>query len=61
MDLESLINRYVHESDEARVNNLYNSVKMYLNEIKDMKSRVAAIHLLIRKLRDLSNEYQKNM
>jgi hypothetical protein len=61
MDLENFIKRYLYESDEARINNLFNSIKMYLNEIQDMRSRVAAIHLLIRKLRDLSSEYQRKL
>jgi len=59
MDLESFIKRYIYESDEARIQNLFNSIKVYMNEIQDVKTRIASIHLLIRKLRNLSNEYQK--
>ena len=59
MDLENFIKRFTHESDEARIDHLFNSIKIYLNEIQDVRSRVASIHLLIRKLRDLLNEYSK--
>jgi hypothetical protein len=61
MDLENFLKRYIHDSEETRINNLFNSIKVYLNEIQDARSRVASIHLLIRKLRNLSAEYQKNM
>ena len=61
MDLENFLKRYIHDSEEARINNLFNSIKVYLNEIQDMRSRVASIHLLIRKLRNLSADYQKKM
>lgn len=57
MDLEEFLNSYLYESDEARIDYLFSSIKMYLNEIRDVKSRVASIHLLIRKLRDLLKEY----
>lgn len=59
MDIEDFIKRFSYVSDEARIDNLFKSIKMYLNEIQDIKGRVASIHLLIRKLRDLSTEYQK--
>lgn len=59
MDTEHSIKRYICESDEARIDDLLNSIKIYLSEIQDVKTRVASIHLLIRKLRDLSNRYQK--
>lgn len=61
MDLEQFLKRYIHDSEEARINNLFGSIKVYLNEIQDVRSRVASIHLLIRKLRNLSAEYQKIM
>jgi hypothetical protein len=61
MDLEQFLKRYIHDSEEARIDNLFGSIKVYLNEIKDVRSRVASIHLLIRKLRSLSAEYQKFM
>ena len=59
MDLDNFIKRFTYESDEARIDNLFNSIKMYLNEIQDVRSRIASIHLLIRKLRDLLTEYPK--
>jgi hypothetical protein len=57
MDLEQFLNRFMHESDEARIDNLYKYIKIYINEIQDVRSRVASIHLLIRKLRELLSEY----
>ena len=59
VNLDNFIKGLIHESDEARIDNLFKSIKMYLNEFPDVNSRIASIHLLIRKLRDLSNEYQK--
>ena len=59
MDIEYFIKRFMYESDEARINYLFKSIKIYLNEIQDVRSRVASIHLLIRKLRELLNEYPK--
>ena len=59
MDLDQFIKRYLYESDEARIDNLFKSIKIYLNEIQDVRSRVASIHLLIRKLRDLLKEYPR--
>ncbi|UCB44430.1 MAG: hypothetical protein JSV25_09405 [Spirochaetota bacterium] len=59
MDLKGFIQRFIYESDEARIDDLFNSINMYLNEIQDIRKRVASIHLLIRRLRDLSTEYQK--
>ena len=57
MDLDQFIKRYIYESDEARIDNLFASIKIYLNEIQDVRSRVASIHILIRKLRGLLKEY----
>ncbi|MHA2218904.1 MAG: hypothetical protein ACXADW_22175 [Candidatus Hodarchaeales archaeon] len=59
MNLDNFIKGFNYESDEARIDNLFKSIKTYLNEIHDVNSRIASIHLLIRKLRDLSNEYTK--
>jgi hypothetical protein len=59
MDIEDFIKQFSYESDEARIDNLFKSIKIFLNEIQDIKGRVASIHLLIKKLRDLSAEYQK--
>ena len=61
MDIEDFIKRFIYESDEARLNDLFDSIKMYLGEIQDVRARVAYIHLLIRKLRELSTEYQKRI
>ena len=59
MNLDNFVKGLIHESDEARIDNLFKSIKMYLNEIQNVNSRIASIHLLIRKLRDLLNEYPK--
>ena len=59
MDIDDFIKRFKYESDEARIDNLFKSIRIYLNEIQDVNSRIAAVHLLIRKLRDLLNEYPK--
>lgn len=59
MDVEDFIQRFIYESDEDRLDNLFDAIKVYLDEIQDIKKRVASIHLLIRKLRNLSIEYQK--
>jgi hypothetical protein len=59
MDVDDFIKRFRHESDEARIDNLFKSIKIYLHEIQDVNSRIASIHILIRKLRDLLNEYPK--
>jgi N-methylhydantoinase B/oxoprolinase/acetone carboxylase alpha subunit len=59
VNLDNFIKGFNYESDEARIDNLFKSIKTYLNEIHDVNSRIASIHLLIRKLRDLSNEYTK--
>ena len=59
MDVEDFIQRFIYESDEERLANLFNSIKIYLDEIQDIRKRVASTHLLIRKLRTLSLEYQK--
>ena len=36
MDLDNFIKRFTYESDEARIDNLFNSIKIYLNEIQDV-------------------------
>ena len=59
MDVEDFIQRFIYESDEDRLDNLFDAINTYLDEIQDIKKRVASIHLLIRKLRNLSIEYQK--
>jgi hypothetical protein len=59
MDVEDFIKRFIYESDEERLDNLFNAIKTYLDEMQDIKKRVASTHLLIRKLRTLSIEYQK--
>ena len=59
VNIDDFIKGFIYESDEARINNLFKSVKIYLNEIQNVNSRIAAVHLLIRKLRDLLSEYQK--
>jgi len=59
VNLDNFVKGLIHESDEARIDNLFKSIKMYLNEIQNVNSRIASIHLLIRKLRDLLNEYPK--
>jgi N-methylhydantoinase B/oxoprolinase/acetone carboxylase alpha subunit len=59
VNIDNFIKGFNYESDEARIDNLFKSIKTYLNEIHDVNSRIASIHLLIRKLRDLSNEYTK--
>ena len=61
MEVEDFIKRFIYESDEARIDDLFNSIKTYLNETKDIRKRVASVHLLIRRLRDLSSEYQKKI
>ena len=61
MAVEDFIQQFIYESDEARIDDLFNSLKMYLNETQDIRKRVASIHLLIRKLRELSTEYQKKI
>ena len=59
MSLEDFIQRFIYESDEDRIDNLFNSIKIYLDETQDIRKRVASTHLLIKKLRNLSIEYQK--
>jgi len=59
MGVEDFIQRFIYESDEDRIDNLFNSIKTYLDETQDIRKRVASIHLLIKKLRNLSIEYQK--
>ena len=59
MSIEEFIQRFIYESDEDRLDNLFNSIKIYLDEIQDIRTRVASTHLLIKKLRNLSIEYQK--
>lgn len=59
MSVEDFIQRFIYESDEDRLDNLFNSIKIYLDEIQDIRKRVASTHLLIKKLRTLSIEYQK--
>jgi len=59
MDIEDFIQRFIYESDEDRLDNLFNAIKIYLDEIQDIRKRVASTHLLIKKLRNLSIEYQK--
>ena len=61
MDVEDFIQRFIYESDEARIDDLFNAIKMYLNETQDVRKRLASVHLLIRKLRELSAEYQKSI
>lgn len=59
MNIDDFIKRFKYESVEDRIDNLFKSIRIYLNEIQDVNSRIAAVHLLIRKLRDLLNEYPK--
>jgi uncharacterized damage-inducible protein DinB len=59
MDVDDFIQRFIYESDEERLDNLFNAIRTYLDEMQDMRKRVALTHLLIRKLRSLSIEYQK--
>jgi hypothetical protein len=59
MDVDDFIQRFIYESDEERLDNLFNAIRTYLDEMQDIKKRVASTHLLIRKLRALSIEYQK--
>jgi len=59
MGVEEFIQGLINESDDDRLDDLFNAIKVYLNEIHDISERVASVHLLIRKLRDLSIEYQK--
>jgi hypothetical protein len=59
MGLEEFIQGFINESDEDRLDDLFDAIKIYLNKIQDIRKRVASVHLLIRKLRDLSIEYQK--
>ena len=59
MSVEEFIQRFIYESDEDRLDNLFNAIKIYLDEIQDIRKRVASTHLLIKKLRNLSIEYQK--
>jgi N-methylhydantoinase B/oxoprolinase/acetone carboxylase alpha subunit len=57
--MEDFLQGFMHESDEARIEELFKSVRMYLDEMQDVRTRIASVHLLIRKLRDLSVRYQK--
>lgn len=59
MDVDDFIQRFIYESDEDRLDNLFDAIRTYLDEMQDIRKRVALTHLLIRKLRNLSNEYQK--
>ena len=59
MGVEDFIQRFIYESDEDRLDNLFNAIKIYLDEIQDIRTRVVSTHLLIKKLRNLSIEYQK--
>jgi uncharacterized damage-inducible protein DinB len=61
MDVDDFIQRFIYESDEERLDNLFNAIRTYLDEMQDMRKRVALTHLLIRKLRSLSIEYQKTL
>lgn len=61
MNIEDFIQRFIYESDEDRLDNLFDAIKTYLDEMQDIRKRVASTHLLIRKLRTLSIEYQKTL
>jgi hypothetical protein len=61
MDVEDFLKRYVHESDEARVSELFKNLEAYFQQMPDMRQRIASIHLIIKKLRNLSLEYERKV